>query len=91
MQPNVSPSVGVVSWEEENKDVVVHEVHVVEHHGGILRKAAITAAFVAVDSTVLYAGTVIDWTFMHRSTLFLIGIATGIAWTLAVLPRKVTT
>jgi len=50
-------------------------------------KAAITGAFGLVDAVTLYAGTQPTWTFIHRTPLFLIGIATGAAWMLAMTRR----
>ena len=55
----------------------------------LMVKAAITGAFVALDAVVLWAGTVVDWAFLHRSTLMFIGIATGAAWMFAVGRRRI--
>src|SRR2546426_1110423 len=40
-------------------------------------KAAVTAVLGLLDAVTLYAGTQPTWTFIHRTPLFLIGIATG--------------
>ena len=53
----------------------------------LLVKGAVSAGIGLLDAVTLYAGTQPTWTFIHRTPLFLIGIATGAAWMLAMTRR----
>jgi len=52
-------------------------------------KAFVTAGIGALDSFVLWAGTMTTVAFVHRWVLMAVGIATGIVWAIVVFPRSV--